>query len=242
MIDSAATDLSGIGIQSIVEDPSDADAALAILNDQSTLPVSQTHRLIPCFTPGTYIATPRGGVLVEDLKIGDRVVTRDNGLQRIKWVGKKRLDHMQLKTLTTLRPVQINAGTLGDNIPDRDMRVSPAHRLLVVSQVAQLYFGQSEVLVAAKDMCDIDGIEVAEVPYITYVHFLCENHELVLADGAWSESFQPGDYSLKGVDEDQRNELFELFPDLATKEGVKAYRAARASLTKREASLIFKKK
>jgi hypothetical protein len=241
MTDSTTFDLGGIGIKSIVQKPGDSDADHAILVDGSTIPMSEVHRLIPCFTLGTYIATPRGGVLVEDLKVGDRVVTRDNGLQRIKWVGKKRLDHMQLKTLPTLRPVQISAGTLGDNVPDRDMRVSPAHRMLLASKVAQLYFGQSEVLVPAKHMIDIDGVDIAEVPYITYVHFLCDNHELVLADGAWSESFQPGDYSLKGMDEDQRQELFELFPDLATKEGVKAYRAARSSLSKREASLIFKK-
>ncbi len=234
--------LSSIGIQSIVRKPDDPDNAFAVLADKSTLPMSQIERLIPCFTPGTYIATPRGAVLVEDLKVGDRVVTRDNGLQSIKWVGKKRLDHVQLKTLVALRPILIEAGSLGENIPDRDMLVSPGHRMLIVSKIAQLYFGQSEVLVAAKDMCDIDGVGVAVVPYITYVHFLCDNHELVLADGAWSESFQPGDYSLKGMDEDQREELFELFPDIATKEGVKGYRAARASLTKREASLIFKKK
>ena len=234
-------DLLGIGIQSVVRKPDDPDNAFAVLADQSTLPMSQVDRLIPCFTPGTYIATPRGGVLVENLKVGDRVVTRDNGLQSIKWVGKKRLDHMQLKELTALRPILIEAGSLGKNIPDRDMLVSPAHRILIVLKVAQLYFGQTEVLVAAKDMCDIEGVCVTVVPYITYVHFLCDNHELVLADGAWSESFQPGDYSLKGMDEDQREELFELFPDLATKEGVKGYRAARASLTKRESSLIFKK-
>ena len=228
-IETSAVDLSSIGIQSVEHTPDDPDNAFVVLADDTSLLMSQVERLIPCFTPGTSIATPRGAVLVEDLKVGDRVVTRDNGLQSIKWVGKKRLDHIQLKALTALRPIQINAGTLGENIPDRDMRVSPAHRFLIVSKVAQLYFGQSEVLVAAKDMGDIAGVDVAEVPYITYVHFMCENHELVLADGAWSESFQPGDYSLKGMDEDQREELFELFPDLATKEGVKGYRAARAS-------------
>lgn len=235
-------DLTGLGIQSVLRKNNDPATDTAVFADKSTMPMTQVERLIPCFTPGTYIATPRGAVLVETLQVGDRVITRDNGIQRIEWVGKKRLDHMQLKTLKALRPIQIDAGALGDNVPDRDIRVSPAHRMLVVSQAAQLYFGQSEVLVAAKDMCDMQGVGVAEVPYVTYVHFLCENHELVLADGAWSESFQPNDFSLKGLDDEQREELFNFFPELATKEGIKGYRAARPSLSKQEAALIFVKK
>jgi hypothetical protein len=111
--------------------------------------------------------------------------------------------------------------------------------MLIVSEIAQLYFNQSEVLVPAKHLLQIEGVEVAETAYVTYIHFMCENHEIVLSDGAWSESFQPGDFSLQGLDDDQREELFALFPQLTTAEGVKAYRAARPSLNKREAALLF---
>lgn len=235
-------DLTGIGIQSVVRKNGDPMTDMAVLADASMIPLDEVHRLLPCFTPGTTIATPRGAVLVETLEVGDRVITRDNGFQTIEWVGKKRLDHLQLRTLNALRPIQIDAGALGENVPDRDMLVSPAHRILIVSKIAELYFGQSEVLIAAKDMCDIPGVHVAETPYVTYVHFLCGRHELVLSDGAWSESFQPNDYSIKGLDEDQRDELFGFFPELETKEGIKGYRAARPSLSKKEAALFFKKK
>ena len=238
----AMLDLTSIGIHSVVRKNDDPATDMVVLVDKSTIALEDVNRLVPCFTPGTMIATPRGAVPVETLEVGDRVVTRDNGFQTIEWVGKKRLDHLLLKTLKALRPIRITAGALAENVPDRDMQVSPAHRMLIVSNVAQLYFGQSEVLVAAKDMCDIPGVDVAETPYVTYVHFLCENHELVLADGAWSESFQPNDFSLKGMDEDQREELFALFPELATPKGIKDYRAARPSLSRQEAALIFKKK
>ena len=237
----AAVDLSDLYIKSVDLVPGKPGKSRVTFLDGVTRPLADAARVVPCFTPGTMIATPHGEMAVETLKIGDRVLTRDNGIQRIEWAGKKRLDHVQLRALQPLRPVQINAGTLGPNIPDRDMRVSPAHRMLIVSKVAQVHFGQSEVLIAAKDMCEIDGIEVADAAYVTYVHFLCQNHELVLADGAWSESFQPGDYSLKGMDVAQRDELFELFPELSTKEGVKAYRAARPSISKKEARVLFKK-
>ncbi len=201
---------------------------------------SDIDRVVPCFTPGTAIATPKGEVAVEALKPGDRVLTRDNGIQTISWVGTKRLDFAQLKAAPQLRPIKIKAGALGDNMPERDMLVSPSHRMLIVSHQAELYFSQSEVLVAAQHMLAMDGVEVSEQPYITYIHIMCENHEIVLSDGAWSESFQPADITLKGFDSDQREELFALFPELETPDGIAAYRAARRTLGRREAKLLFK--
>lgn len=208
-------------------------------SDGVTLPLSEIERVIPCFTPGTRIATPKGEVAVERLQTGDRVLTRDNGIQTIRWVGQKKLDHLQLKMLKELRPVRIKAGALGAGKPERDMMVSPMHRMLVVSDVARMHFGQSEVLVPAKDLLAIEGVEIAEVPYVTYVHFMCDQHEIVLSDGAWSESFQPGDLSLKGLDEDQRSEVFGLFPDLSGKGVTKKYPAARKSLKPTEAAVLF---
>jgi hypothetical protein len=74
---------------------------------------------------------------------------------------------------------------------------------------------------------------------VTYIHFMFAQHEVVLSDGAWTESFQPGDLSLKGVGNAQRNEILELFPELKTQEGLKAYSAARRSLKKHEARLLM---
>ena len=209
------------------------------LRDGEEIPLSDIDGLIPCFTPGTRIATPKGEVLVERLKAGDRVLTRDNGIQTIRWVGKKKLDHLQLKMLKELRPILIRAGALGGGRPEQDMMVSPMHRMLVQSDVAQMYFDQSEMLVAAKDLLRIDGVEIGEVPYVTYVHFMCDHHEIVLSDGTWSESFQPADLSLKGLDEAQREELFGLFPELSADGGPKKYRAARRTLKREEVSVLF---
>jgi ABC-type branched-subunit amino acid transport system ATPase component len=64
-------------------------------------------------------------------------------------------------------------------------------------------------------------------------------HEVVLSDGAWTESFQPVDQSLRGLDNAQRNEIFELFPELRTKEGQKAYPSARRELKEREARMLL---
>lgn len=234
-------DLTGSSVDFISYVDGDPEAGSVTFTDGTTMTFSEIESVIPCFTPGTGIATPKGERPVENLKVGDRVLTRDNGIQYITWVGKKTLNTEDLEITPNLLPIMIRAGALGENLPERDMMVSPNHRMLLVSEMAQLYFEESEVLIAAKHMTKMKGVEAMKTPETTYVHFMCQNHEIVLSDGAWTETFQPGDHSLRGVDADQREELFLLFPELATKEGIKNYRAARKSLRKHETKLLFKK-
>ncbi len=139
-----------------------------------------------------------------------------------------------------LQPILIRQGALGNGLPERDMMVSPNHRVLVANDKTALYFEESEVLVAAKHLTGLDGVDVVDIAGVTYIHFMFDQHEVVLSDGAWTESFQPGDQSLKGIGNAQRNEIFELFPELQTREGLEEYHAARRSLKKHEALLLVK--
>ena len=194
--------------------------------------------IVPCFTPGTLIATPKGERKVEDLQVGDRVITRDNGIQEIRWMGKRSLTGVDLDKAKHLKPVLIRQGALGNGLPERDMMVSPNHRVLVANDKTALYFEEREVLVAAKHLTGLEGVDVVETPWVTYIHFMFDQHEVVLSDGAWTESFQPGDQTLDGLGNAQRNEIFELFPELMTPEGRKGYQSARRSLKKHEAQLL----
>ncbi|SHI49590.1 Ca2+-binding protein, RTX toxin-related [Shimia gijangensis] len=202
-----------------------------------TIAFGQIENII-CFTPGTTVLTPTGEVLVENLKIGDKVVTRDNGLQTIRWTGNKKLSGTDLLARPKLRPVMIRKGSLGSNLPERDMMVSPNHRMLLVSQQAQLLFEETEVLIAAKHMTHMPGVQQVKTSGVEYVHFLCDNHEVVLANGTWSESFQPGEYSLGSIGAEQRNEIYDLFPELKEREGLDSYTAARMTLKAHEAKLV----
>ncbi|MBU2962288.1 tandem-95 repeat protein [Citreicella sp. C3M06] len=196
--------------------------------------------VLPCFTPGTLIATPQGERLVETLEVGDRVITRDNGIQEIRWIGNKELTGHQLARKTHLRPVLIQAGSLGRNLPEHDLLVSPNHRVLVANDKTALYFEEREVLAAAKHLTGLEGVDEVETMGVTYIHMMFDNHEVVLSNGAWTESFQPGDMTLGAMDEDQRQEIFELFPELENADGLRAYGAARRSLKKHEAQLLTK--
>lgn len=194
----------------------------------------------PCFTPGTTIATPTGERLIEDLREGDRIITRDNGLQEIRWIGTTELTGHQLARSPHMRPILIQAGSLGPNLPEQDILVSPQHRVLMNSDKAQLYFEEREVLAPAKHLTDLAGVDEVGTLGVTYIHFMFDQHEVVLSNGVWTESFQPGIQTLDGLGDAQRSEILELFPELDTVEGLEDYTAARRSLKKHEARLLVR--
>ena len=217
------------------------DGTVNYLDAAGNITGSLTFRNIEqiiCFTPGTLIATPKGERPVEDLKPGDKVITRDDGIQELAWVGARRLGAADLAGNAKLRPILIRAGSLGHGLPERDMLVSPNHRMLIRSPEAGLMFEDTEVLAAAKHLTGLPGVMSQDVGAVTYVHVMCDRHQVVLANGSWTESFQPGDMAMDGVDAAQRDELFAIFPELRDAEGRAAYGAARKILKAHEARLL----
>ena len=95
------------------------------------------------------ILTEAGEMPVERLVPGTRVMTRDNGLQELRWTGSRVVDAAMLDQNPNLRPIRIAAGAQGNGLPRRELIVSPQHRVLVRSRIAQKMFGAAEVLVAA---------------------------------------------------------------------------------------------
>ncbi len=233
-------DLSGAGNHKVIYSGPEA-GIVEFYDDQGNLThtatFSEIERVI-CFTPGTGIATMTGERPVEDLRVGDRVFTRDNGAQEIIWVGRKKITLGAGTLSQKMQPIRIAKGALGHGLPERDILVSPNHRVLVNNKTAQLYFAESEVLVAAKHLVGMPGITHNVAAEVEYVHFLCENHEIVLSDGAWTETFQPGDYSMGALGEAQRKEILTLFPELRSLRSGQAFDAARRTLKRYEAELL----
>ncbi len=142
----------------------------------------------PCFTPGTRITVPGGHRRVEDLRIGDRVLTQDHGAQPVRWVRQ-----VLVPGQGTGRPVRIRAGALGEGCPQRDLCVSPNHRMLVRSKIATRMTGVPEVLVPAKRLLGLPGIGLDRpCPALRYIHFRLDRHEIVFANGAPTETLLPG--------------------------------------------------
>lgn len=173
------------------------------------------------------IATDRGLRPVEDLRRGDRVVTRDNGLKRIVWVGSRNFSYHDLVEEVALRPVLIRAGAFGDGYPRRDMIVSPEHRFLVDHAVSPLTAGATEALVAARHLIDGHNVRPASMLGVSYLHILLNAHEVILANGTWTESFHPEDRVMRDMAPQQRQEILILFPEIATMGAAKRFPAAR---------------
>lgn len=161
---------------------------------------------LACFVAGTLIDTASGERPVEMLKPGDRVMTRDAGLQPVRWIGSK-----TVRGHGRFAPVRIAAGMYG---ADRDVYVSPQHRILVSGWQVELWFGETEVLVPAKALVDGQGVCWAPQDIVRYVHILFDAHQIVSTGGLDSESFYPGQLALGALAEETAQELYALFPEL----------------------------
>lgn len=192
----------------------------------STVASHVDQPVVPCFTAGTLIRTDRGDVAVESLKVGDLVATLDNGFQPIRWIGRRDVGRAMIATFPQYRPIRIAAGALGPGIPGADLVVSPQHRVLVRSAVARRIFESPEVLVAAKQLTAMAGIEVAEdLAEVSYFHLLFDAHQVILANGAETESLYTGSELFRALDTDALAEALALFPEL--RDGPSVAAAAR---------------
>ncbi|TCS61944.1 Hint domain-containing protein [Primorskyibacter sedentarius] len=193
-----------------------------------------TYEETVCFAAGTMIDTPNGAKAIEELRVGDLVRTRDNGLQPIRWIGSRHLDAANLAAVPKLRPIRIMADALAPGLPKTDLLVSPQHRMLIRSRIAQRCFGTSEILAAAKHLTPVAGICVADdVEEVVYFHMLFDHHEIVFANGAESESFFTGPQALKSVGQAARDEIYALFPEL--RDGADRPKAVRPIVHGRDA-------
>lgn len=132
-----------------------------------------------CHLRGTRILTPTGEVAVEDLKIGDQVVTRFGAMRPIKWIGRQSYKASAIRDDREKIPVRIRSGALGDRLPARDLCVSPGHSMLV-----------DDTLLLAKTL--VNGITITQDRTQDEVHYYqveFATHDCVIAEGTWSESY-----------------------------------------------------
>ncbi|MCX7890257.1 MAG: Hint domain-containing protein [Rhodobacteraceae bacterium] len=192
---------------------------------------------MPCFTPGITTVTADGERAIEDLRVGDRLVTRDGGLREVRWVGTRTFSYGEIQARPHLKPVLIRAGSLGPGRPEADMMLSPNTRVLAPRERSALHFDRREPLIAAKHLLSGAMIRVVEVLGVTYLHVLLDRHETVLANGLWTELFHPGDASLGARGNAQRNEIREIFP--ALREAVAADGAAPSAARARRENVLL---
>jgi hypothetical protein len=132
-----------------------------------------------CFLRGTRIATPYGEVAVEDLRPGDKVLTLNRGATPIRWIGRRVLDPLMIARPRDAWPILIRQGAVSDNVPHRDLFVSPDHCLFF-----------HDALIPAKLL--VNGTTIVQEEYeepFEYFHIELEHHDVLVAEGMLAETY-----------------------------------------------------
>lgn len=202
-------------------------------DDGNTLNIDREPDNFICFTAGTRIETANGPLPAEKIARGDLLCTRDHGLQPVVWAGSSPVRFT--KENARLRPVRIAAGALGPGVPKHELRVSPNHRVLVCSPIAVRICGSRNVLIAAKHLIGAPGIAQEDVSHTHYIHLALARHEVLISNGAETESFFPGPEAMKIVSARARMALQKAFPVLATDPEARPLAPARPFVEGRKA-------
>jgi len=166
----------------------------------SAAAVADLARLADC-RDDTLIATDRGEMPLGRLQPGDRVLTRDNGLQEIRSIV--------WATTQDLEAVVIRQGGLGSGIPARDTVVSAQHRVIVTGEIASLLLDETEALIAARHLVGLAGVVPAKASVMCHMEF--DHDEVVLSNGCWTECVSPADPNRGKTDTAQTRELASVF-------------------------------
>ncbi|MEP1766447.1 MAG: Hint domain-containing protein [Sulfitobacter sp.] len=133
------------------------------------------------FTRGTHITLASGAqCAVEDLAVGDRVLTRDDGVQTLRWIGTS-----TTRAIGEFAPIRIAAGTLNNS---SDLLVSPDHRLFIYQRTDELGAGRSELMIKARHLVNDDTVTIAAGGFVDYFQLLFDSHQIIYAEGIAAES------------------------------------------------------
>lgn len=152
------------------------------------------------FTRGTQIALATGRQRkVEDLRAGDAVLTRDAGVQKIRWIGQN-----TQRAVGAFAPIRIAAGKL-NNI--NDLVVSPDHRLFIYQRTDHLGLGRAELLIKARHLVNGTSVTVQEGGFVDYFQLLFDSHQIIYAEGIAAESMLVDDTTAPLLDKSVLKDL-----------------------------------
>ncbi|MCX7559448.1 Hint domain-containing protein [Sulfitobacter sp. F26204] len=133
------------------------------------------------FTRGTHITMSSGEQRkIEHLKVGDRILTRDDGVQTIRWISQS-----TARAVGDFAPIKINAGTLNN---DHDLIVSPDHRLFIYQRSDEVGVGRAELLVKARHLVNGMTVTVMDGGFVDYFQLLFDSHQIIYAEGIAAET------------------------------------------------------
>lgn len=143
----------------------------------------QKYAEVACvsFTRGTHITMSSGAQKpVEDLQVGDAILTRDDGVQKLCWIGQS-----TVRAVGDFAPIRIRAGALHN---ENDLLVSPDHRLFIYQRSDKLGAGRAELLIRARHLVNGDSVVLQEGGFVDYFQLLFDEHQIIYAEGIAAET------------------------------------------------------
>lgn len=160
------------------------------------------------FVRGTMITLATGAQKpIEDLRPGDRVLTRDHGGQPIRWIGR-----VTLKAVGPFAPVVITKDTLGNA---GDLIVSQHHRMFLYQRERRAGIATSELLVQAKYLIDKERVFMREGGFVDYLALVFDRHEIIYAEGVPAESLMVNDATVNRLPPELSADVKARFPGLS---------------------------
>lgn len=138
-----------------------------------------TRTTVTCFAGGTRLDTQGGSIAVEDLQIGDLVLTASGRLRPVRWIGRRQLDMTRHVEPRKVQPIRISAGALAAGLPRRDLLVSPDHAMLLDGLLIPARLLLNDVTIRREERWRS----------VTYFHVELDSHDVLLAEGAAAESY-----------------------------------------------------
>ncbi len=184
--------------------------------------------------PDSMIETEFGFVQARDIRVGMRVVTRDNGLQPVLWAGRNRNVFEKYSDA----PVRVRPGVLSVSADGDSLLLPPGQRILLRHALNELLFGSYHVQIRAIDLMHVDGVDLVQRNSVNWCHILFASNEILRANGVWVESFLPDLHDITSADPQAAEEIFEAAPKLRFEHGISAYVSAYPVLNDREAGLL----
>ena len=153
-----------------------------------------------CYCPGTMILTDAGEIAIEKLAIGDKVATLHGPARAIKWIGRRSYEGRFIAGEPLMLPVCVKQGAIEENVPARDLYLSPGHALCIDGALVPAWLLVNGVSI----------VQATSVERVAYIHLEFEDHEVIFANSCPAESF---------IDDNCRNqfqnaaEYYALYPE-----------------------------
>ena len=133
------------------------------------------------FTRGTHIAMASGAqVPIENLKIGDKVLTRDDGPKEVRWVGSS-----TVRAVGAFAPIVIRKAVLHN---ENDLVLSPDHRIFIYQRQDAVGAGRAELLVKVSHLVNGTTVFQQDGGFVEYFQLLFDDHQIIYAEGIAAES------------------------------------------------------